>query len=63
MTEEKINKVKDAITALLEALSYYVDWNGVKAYWDSYEEYDKFYQNIADACNILEKELVNEENR
>lgn len=57
MTKEELIEVKDSITILLEALSHYTGWYGVKPYWNSYEEYEKFNQDIADACNIIEKEL------
>lgn len=54
MTKEELNKVKEVITAL------YKGWNscGYEAYWDSYEDYEEFDNSVADALNIIEKELV-----
>lgn len=58
MTKEELNKVKGAISELLESLSHYTCLSGVKAYWDSYEGYEEFNNRIAEACNIIEKELA-----
>lgn len=60
MTKEELVEVKGAITALLDSLSHYIDWNsgGYEAYWDSWEEYEEFIQKVADASNIIEKEIA-----
>lgn len=65
MKKEELNKVKEAITALHDSLSHYIGWNsgGYEAYWDSYEDYEKFNNNIVDACNIIEKELKKMRNK
>lgn len=63
MTKEELVEVKGAITALLESLSHYIGWSasgGYESYWDSYEAYEEFNQDIVNACNIIEKELNNE---
>lgn len=57
MTKEELVEVNGAITALLESLSHYTSLYGID-YWKTYEEYDEFNQKIADACNIIEKEIA-----
>lgn len=63
MTKEELVEVKDSISELLEALSHYISWSasgGYESYWGSWEEYEKFNNNIVNACNIIEKEIANE---